>query len=662
MLLRFVREDILGLPRRRHSKKRNHKAIRPKPVTLRVEQLEDRITPSGPGGGDGAQNGPFTPSGVLGSLTLNSGDSVNFNTTTGQYQIDGGTWQSGGILSPDDGQTTMLFNFTTINLAAGSTVTAFGTPSLGLLGTGNIVINTNLVFSGQAGGNGANGYGEVGGGGGGGGRGGGAVIIDTDGGTITYSALLNVREGAAGTQGQDQLLGGDSGGQGGAGGLSGVGGANGGSGGASMAGGGGGQGGNGADGGGGGGGGGGGVANGKGGGGGSPRAPGGGSGSGKIGGEGAAGASDVRMVSPSGGKGGNGGALATVGGTGGNGVAKKENCLTTLGGGGGGGGGGDADEQNKKPAKGGGPGGFGAGGKATDGKGGNPQAVAGAGGGGAFILVASQGITFSGTGEMGTGQWAVLGSFTNTGSFPDGLPSVNSYATWQSVTTCDYNLEGGAGGGGAGGDGQVPNLPTVISVSPNSGPTSGGTSVTISGTYLAAVYEVLFGMTDATSYTVNTNGTLTAVSPAESAGTVDITVISGGGTSPTSSADQFTFTSGGSAPMIASPLTRTNGSTGGGSALTSISPTMSSAGSVDLVRIAQILSTLDASSVGSDGASALRTSIDSGRSFYPAALLGSNMAGWANQTRMSESLQHSGHSEVQSLDAVFADLAGRATL
>lgn len=65
----------------------------------------------------------FDPTGALGALSLNAGESIAFNTTTGQYQIDGGTWQSGGVLSPDPVQTTILYNFTTINLAAGSTVT-----------------------------------------------------------------------------------------------------------------------------------------------------------------------------------------------------------------------------------------------------------------------------------------------------------------------------------------------------------------------------------------------------------------------------------------------------------------------------------------------------------------------------------------------------------
>ena len=86
--------------------------------------------------------------------------------------------------------------------------------------------------------------------------------------------------------------------------------------------------------------------------------------------------------------------------------------------------------------------------------------------------------------------------------------------------------------------------PTVTNVSPNYGPTTGGTSVTITGTgFLGATGAagVKFGTNNATSYTVNSSTQITATSPAGSAGTVDITVTTPQGTSTTSSADQFTY-------------------------------------------------------------------------------------------------------------------------
>jgi hypothetical protein len=86
--------------------------------------------------------------------------------------------------------------------------------------------------------------------------------------------------------------------------------------------------------------------------------------------------------------------------------------------------------------------------------------------------------------------------------------------------------------------------PTVTSVTPNSGPSSGGTSVTISGTGFTCVTGVKFGNTPATTFTVVNSTTITATSP-PGTGTVDVTVTNCNGTSPTGSGDQFTFTSSG---------------------------------------------------------------------------------------------------------------------
>ncbi|MEA2905552.1 MAG: hypothetical protein QOI12_2939 [Alphaproteobacteria bacterium] len=83
--------------------------------------------------------------------------------------------------------------------------------------------------------------------------------------------------------------------------------------------------------------------------------------------------------------------------------------------------------------------------------------------------------------------------------------------------------------------------PTVASVSPASGPTAGGTSVTITGTKFIGATAVKFGTTAATSFTVNSSALITATAPAGSAGVVDVKVTSAGGTSAASAADQFTY-------------------------------------------------------------------------------------------------------------------------
>ena len=83
-------------------------------------------------------------------------------------------------------------------------------------------------------------------------------------------------------------------------------------------------------------------------------------------------------------------------------------------------------------------------------------------------------------------------------------------------------------------------LPSVT-VSPTAGSQIGGTSVTITGTDFVGVSAVKFGSTAATSFTVDSATQITAISPAETAGTIDVTVTTPLGTSSTSSLDRFTY-------------------------------------------------------------------------------------------------------------------------
>jgi len=101
--------------------------------------------------------------------------------------------------------------------------------------------------------------------------------------------------------------------------------------------------------------------------------------------------------------------------------------------------------------------------------------------------------------------------------------------------------------------------PTITGISTTSGPTAGSTSVVITGTNFLAVSAVKFGSTNATGYTINSATQITATSPAGTAGAVDITVTTTGGTSATSSADQFTYVA---APTITG-ISTTSGSTAG---------------------------------------------------------------------------------------------------
>ncbi len=82
--------------------------------------------------------------------------------------------------------------------------------------------------------------------------------------------------------------------------------------------------------------------------------------------------------------------------------------------------------------------------------------------------------------------------------------------------------------------------PPAISGGSGSGSTAGGTAVTITGTGLNnGLRAVRFGSTPAASFTADSYGQITALSPAHDAGTVDITVVTEGGEARRSNA--FTY-------------------------------------------------------------------------------------------------------------------------
>src|SRR5207302_784709 len=108
-------------------------------------------------------------------------------------------------------------------------------------------------------------------------------------------------------------------------------------------------------------------------------------------------------------------------------------------------------------------------------------------------------------------------------------------------------------------------LPTVTSLSPSSGPTRGSTSVTITGTNFTDVLRLAFGSATAT-FTVNSATSITAIAPAGTAGTVDVTVTTPGGTSATASGNQFQYVSA-SAPTV-SGISPAFGPMAGGTSVT----------------------------------------------------------------------------------------------
>ncbi len=105
--------------------------------------------------------------------------------------------------------------------------------------------------------------------------------------------------------------------------------------------------------------------------------------------------------------------------------------------------------------------------------------------------------------------------------------------------------------------------PAVFGVSPNTGPTSGGTTVSISGSGFSTASQVTFGGV-AAGFFINNDASITATAPAHAAGTFDVTVTSPGGTSATSAVDLYTYDA---RPTVTS-VSPTAGTTTGGNTVT----------------------------------------------------------------------------------------------
>ncbi|HEX4606911.1 MAG TPA: IPT/TIG domain-containing protein, partial [Urbifossiella sp.] len=95
--------------------------------------------------------------------------------------------------------------------------------------------------------------------------------------------------------------------------------------------------------------------------------------------------------------------------------------------------------------------------------------------------------------------------------------------------------------------------PGVTGVSPATGPTTGGTTVTVTGSSFAGATAVNFGSTTVTSFISASDTQIVLAAPAGATGTVDVTVVTPAGTSAASAADQFTYTAPASPPAAPNP-------------------------------------------------------------------------------------------------------------
>jgi hypothetical protein len=84
--------------------------------------------------------------------------------------------------------------------------------------------------------------------------------------------------------------------------------------------------------------------------------------------------------------------------------------------------------------------------------------------------------------------------------------------------------------------------PTITTISPTSGPTSGGTTVTITGSGFGGATSVTFGSLAATGVTVVSSTEITAITPAQAAGAVPVSLSDIGGSA--TAGQQYTYVAG----------------------------------------------------------------------------------------------------------------------
>jgi Autotransporter beta-domain/IPT/TIG domain len=179
----------------------------------------------------------------------------------------------------------------------------------------------------------------------------------------------------------------------------------------------------------------------------------------------------------------------------------------------------------------------------------NVSPASGLPGGGSAVTIT--GVNLSGAtavkfGVTPAASFTVNGPTSITATSPAGTGTVDVTVTTPSGTSATSGADQFSYAG----------TPTVTSVSPNAGPTTGAISVTITGTNFTGVIAVKFGSTAATAFTVNSVNSIAATAPAGT-GTVDVTVTTSSGTSATSPADQFAYGKSTSAVTLTSSLNPT---------------------------------------------------------------------------------------------------------
>ncbi|WP_353227163.1 putative Ig domain-containing protein [Pseudomonas qingdaonensis] len=117
-------------------------------------------------------------------------------------------------------------------------------------------------------------------------------------------------------------------------------------------------------------------------------------------------------------------------------------------------------------------------------------------------------------------------------------------------------------------------VPTLTIATPNSGATTGGNQVFISGTGLTGTTSLTFGGTPASSFTVNSSTSITAIAPAHAAGPVNVVATTPGGSA--TSVNAYTYLA---VPTL-NTVTPNSGPIGGGTSVTLTGTGLTGASSV----------------------------------------------------------------------------------
>ena len=185
-------------------------------------------------------------------------------------------------------------------------------------------------------------------------------------------------------------------------------------------------------------------------------------------------------------------------------------------------------------------------------------------------------VTIIGTGF--TGATAVKFGATSATSFNVESETKMTVVSPPGAGTVDVRVSTPAGTSPTSPADQVSYGPAVTQVEPDRGPTAGGTPVVITGTGFIGATAVKFGSTNATSFTVSSADSITAISP-PGAGTVNVTVSTAAGTSAENVADEFSYEAVAleEAPLTTSGAPGTSGPSGGGAHDGSLAGTVNNA-------------------------------------------------------------------------------------